>query len=207
MPRLPPATHTMQCPRSMADARLYSGNSTFSNPAPFTAPTLSCMGGCDAAKKFSSASSLALSSSSSTTDTSLLGAVLRAWYGDTEIGLRMLLPLSTSVMVMCCPGILNASSHVLFLKTVAEDLRCSREPSPLGSLRPITNVLSLPSRLAALLASISPSNASSSLPLAPAPPAAAAQRTTPRRTLLLLERVCCAPEVEDDLITLVTLHW
>ena len=99
IPLGPPATHTIACPRSIADFRQYSGKSGFSNPQPFTAETRRRIGGCAAAKKFSSPSSLPVSSRSSTTLTSEFGAVLRALYGLTEIGFEIAFPESTSVIV------------------------------------------------------------------------------------------------------------
>ena len=66
-------------------------------------------------------SGLLVSSRISTTDTSLPGAVLRARYGLTLMGLRMLLPLSQSVMVMNCPGTVYPSIHLFSLKKVPEE--------------------------------------------------------------------------------------
>ena len=142
----------------MARFRLYSGNKGFSKPPPRTGDTLSRAGGCAAAKKFSSPSSEPESRRISMTETSLLGAVDRAWYGETLICLVICLPLSTSVMVMYCPGTLYASTQRWWRKsTLGSRLRCARSSSPRSSATPTTRVRSLPSRLAALLAMTSPS--------------------------------------------------
>ena len=116
---------------------------------------------------------LLVSSRISTTDTSLPGAVLRARYGDTLMGLRIDLPLSTSVMVRYWPGHVNPSTQRCWLNNVPEDdLRWLSSASPCSSVMPTTRLRSLPFRDAALFAISSPSNDSS----LPAPPLAAASQ-------------------------------
>ena len=117
-----------------------------------------------------------MSSKTSTTDTSLPGAVLRAWYGDTLMGFRMLFPLSTSVSVMYCPGFLNPSIQRCALKSVPDALRWLMSASPCSSVTPTTNVRSLPFTDAALFASSSPTYVSESREAS----AAARQPTRPR---------------------------